>query len=326
MSKKILILTVIVLMAVLLGSTVLAEETIVLKYGHIWVSGHGMDKAVLLAGELIEQRSNGRLKLEVYPGGQLGPQFDEMENVKLGLQDMTMVYGIDRYCLDFTTFNLPFVFRDEFHQYNVCMQSELSEKYVKNYMLEKHGIRIIGMLYHGARMLTTNEANPVKSPADVKGLKLRTPDITAWIKAWQSVGANVTAFPWGELYLALRQGIVDAQENPLTSIRDMKFYEVQANIILTEHIIDYPFVMINEKKYQSLGEELQEILIRSFEDARLFSYAIAKTEENRNLEYFKEQGLNIVEIDKDEWIKAFGGAPDMFEGGREIYNKIQAIK
>lgn len=326
MSKKILILTVIVLMVVLLGSTVLAAEPIVLKYGHIWASGSGMSKAVVLAGELIEQRSNGRLKLEIYPGAQLGPQFDELEGVGSGLQDMTMIYGIDSYCPNFSLFNLPFEFRDEFHQYNVCMESELSEKYIKNYMLEEHGIRIIGMLYHGERMLTTNKENPVKVPADVKGLKLRTPDIAAWVKAWQSTGANVTAFPWGELYLALKQGIVEAQENPLTSIRDMKFYEVQKNIILTGHIIDYPFVMINEKKYQSLGKELQEILTRSFEDARLFSYGIAKAEVNVNLEYFKEQGLNIVEIDKDEWMKAFSAAPDEFKGGREIYDQIQAIK
>jgi tripartite ATP-independent transporter DctP family solute receptor len=319
------VLTIICLL-VLVGTTVLAEDPIVLKYGHILGSETKENKATLLAGELIEQRSGGKLKLEVYPGGQLGAQFDEIENVKLGLQDMTMAQGIDRYCPNFSLFNLPFTYRDEQHAYKAYYLSEISEKYIKKYMLENHGIRIIGMVFRGARMLTTSEANPVKHPEDVKGLKLRTPDITAWIKGWQSIGANVTAFPWGELYLALKQGIVEAQENPLSSIRDMKFYEVQKNIILTEHIIDWCFVMINEKKFQSLGKELQDILVRSLEDARLYSYGRGKEVEAENITFFKEQGLNIVEIDKAEWLEAFSKAPEMFEGGREMYNKIQLIK
>jgi len=201
----------------------------------------------------------------------------------------------------------------------------LGKKYIEENMLKRHGIRFVGMIYHGVRMLTTNDKNPVKTPGDVKDLRLRTPDITAWIKSWQSIGANVTAFAWGELYLAMKQGIVDAQENPLASIRSMKFYEVQKNIILTGHIIDYPFVLINDKKFQKLGKELQDILIQGFEDARLFSIGLTKQEAHENVKFFKEQGLNIVEIDKEEWRKAFSKAPDLFKGGREVYEQIQAL-
>ncbi|MCE5282508.1 MAG: TRAP transporter substrate-binding protein [Deltaproteobacteria bacterium] len=327
MQKRILTTLLALTVAMVIGSTTaFAAGPIVLKYGHIWPSETRMNKAVLLAAQEIEKNSNGRLKLQVYPGSQLGDQFSEMDNVKTGAQDMTMVYGIDRYCPSFTLFNTPFVFADEKHQYKVAMQSELSEKMVKSYMIEKHNIRLINMLYHGPRMLTTNAARPVKKPGDVKGLKLRTPDITAWIKSWQSIGANVTAFPWDELYLALMQGIVEAQENPLSSIRDMKFYEVQKNIVLTRHIIDYPFVMINEKKYQSLGKELQEVLGKAFEDARQFSLTEGKKEEQANLEFFKQKGLNIVEINKAEWLQAFSKTPELFENGREIYNKIQSVK
>lgn len=326
MQKRIVALLALTVMVLVIGSTAFAAGPIVLKYGHIWPSETRMNKAVLLAAQAIDKGSNGRLKVQVYPGSQLGDQFSEMDNVKTGAQDMTMVYGIDRYCPNFTLFNTPFVFADEKHQYKVAMQSELSDKLVKSYMIEKHNIRLIGMLYHGPRMLTTNAAHPVKRPEDVKGLKLRTPDITAWIKSWQSVGANVTAFPWDELYLALMQGIVEAQENPLSSIRDMKFYEVQKNIVLTGHIIDYPFVMINEKKYQSLGKELQEILVKAFEDARQFSLVEGKKEEQANLEFFKQKGLNVVEINKAEWLQVFSKTPELFENGREMYNKIQALK
>lgn len=301
-------------------------EPIVLIYGHIWAADTRMDRGVQMVARLVEERSGGRLKIENYPGSQLGAQMDEMENVKQGTQDMTMVYGIDRYCPAFTLFNTPFIFRDAEHQYKVCMQSDLTEDMVRNYMVQEHGIRLLNMFYHGPRMLTTNADNPVSGPADVKGLKLRCPDITAWIDSWSSVGATVTSMAWDELYLALKQKIVEAQENPLGSIYDMKFYEVQKNIILTEHIIDYPFVMINEAKYQSLGAELQAILNDAIEEARLWTIEEGRKEEQEKVEFFKNEGLNIVEVNKQEWIDAFSGVPDKYENGREIYEAIQAVK
>jgi len=301
-----------------------AEKQIVLKFGHIFTPTSAVHKTVALAGELIEHRSKGKLKLDIYPGAQLGKMLDEIEGVKMGTQDLTPCWGIDRFCPEFSLFNYPFIFRDEQHLYKV-VNGPLGKKYIEENMLKRHGIRFVGMIYHGVRMLTTNEKNPVKTPEDVKGLRLRTPDITAWIKSWQSIGANVTAFAWGELYMALKQGIVDAQENPLASIHAMKFYEVQKNIVLTGHIIDYPFVMMNDKKFQKLGKELQDILIQAFEDARLFSIGLTKEEEHENINFFKEKGLNIVEIDKEEWRKAFSKAPDLFKGGREVYEQIQAV-
>lgn len=314
------------------SSSVTAEQSVAeldpinLVWGHIWAADSRMDKAVQMVCQLVEERSGGSLTIDDYPGEQLGAQMDEMENVKQGTQDITMVYGIDRYCPAFTLFNTPFIFRDAEHQYKVCMEDKLTEDLVRNYMIEEHGIRLMNMFYHGPRMLTTNEANPISGPEDVKGLKLRCPDITAWVDAWSAVGANVTAMAWGELYLALKQGIVDAQENPLGSIYDMKFYEVQKNVVLTEHIIDYPFVMINETKWQSLGEERQKILMEAIEEARQFTITEGKAEEAEKLEFFKSEGLNIVEVDKQEWIDAFSMMPDQYENGRQIYDAIQAVK
>lgn len=326
MSKKLVRGLLVVMMVGLLCSSVFAKQkTIVLKYGHIWAAATRMNKAVLLAADIVKERTKGAVEIKVYPGEQLGSQMDEIENVKQGSQDFTMVYGIDRYCPDFSLFNTPFVFRDADHQYKVCMESKFAKDLVHKHMIEKHGIRLLNMYYHGPRMLTTSAARPVKTPADVKGLKLRCPDITAWIDAWQGVGANVTAFPWGELYLALKQGIVDAQENPLGSIRDMKFYEVQKSVVLTEHIIDYPFVMINEKKWQSL-KKYQKIILDAFEEGRQYTINEGKEEERECLEFFKSKGLDIVEINKSEWLKAFSGAPDKYKNGREMYNQIQAIK
>jgi tripartite ATP-independent transporter DctP family solute receptor len=305
--------------------TAISGKAVALKWGHIYPVTSEIHEAVALANHLIQQRSNGKLKVDIFPGAQLGGMLDEVENTKMGMQDLAMTWGgLSRYCPSFKLFNFPFLYRDQHHLYNV-FNSDIGQKEIHDYLLEKHGLRIVGMLYAGARNLTTTDKYPVKSPSDMKGVRLRTPDDPTWIKAWGSIGAKVTSFPWGELYMALKQGVVDAQENPLPSIRAMKFYEVQKNIILTEHVYTYEVIMMNEKKFQSLGKDFQKVLLDSVEDARLWSLAKIEEATRVNAKYFKEQGLNIVPIDKAEWIEAFSGAPALFEGGAKMYKKIQAI-
>ena len=325
MKKNLGIILFVFTLLLAIPATGLADDAVVLRLGHIFAPTSSMHLAAQLAADLVDFRSKGRLKIEIYPGEQLGSMLDEVEGVKMGTQDMTMVWGIDRFCPNLSLFNYPFVFRDEQHLHNV-INGPLGQEYIKDAMVKDHGIRIIGQIYHGVRMLTTSEKHPVEKPGDVKGLRLRTPDITGWIKAWQSVGADVTAFPWGELYMALKQGVVDAQENPLASIKSMKFYEVQGSIVLTGHIIDYPFVMITDKKFQKLDKDLQEILIKAFDDARLWSIGEVKREEHDNLQFFADKGIKIVPVNAEEWRQAFSQAPDLFEGGREIYEKVQAVK
>jgi TRAP-type transport system periplasmic protein len=307
-----------------LCSVSLAKD-IVIKVGHIFTPGSTINDCTQMVADLVEKRSKGSLKFEIFPGGQLGAQLDEVEGVKMGTQDITILGAIDRFAPNFTMFNLPFMYRDMDHCYNV-LTGPLGKKYILDDLVKRHGIYVPGFFYFGVRMLTTDAKHPVTKPADVKGLKLRTPDMKAWIKSWQSIGANVTAFPWGELYMALKQGVVDAQENPLPAIRDMKFYEVQKNIILTKHIYDYTFILMNNKKWKSLDKTQQDILVQALKDGLYYSRGRIAREEAVNINFFKEKGINIVEVDTAEWQKAFAKAPDLFEGGREIYDKVQAVK
>ena len=195
--KKVVLIALVLFTAVWgISPSCLAADQVVLKFGHIFTPTSAMHLSAQLAADLAETRSKGKLKIQIFPGAQLGAMLDEIEGVKMGTQDLTMVWGIDRFCPEFSLFNYPFVFRDEQHLHKVCM-GPLGQEYIHKNMLDRHGIRIVGMIYHGVRMLTTDEKHPVKSPADVKGLRLRTPDITAWIKSWQSVGAEVTRVPMG---------------------------------------------------------------------------------------------------------------------------------
>jgi tripartite ATP-independent transporter DctP family solute receptor len=324
-TKKVLLMSLTALIIILGMSSASLAKDIVLKLGHIFTPTSAIAECTQMVADLVKLRSNGSLKIEIFPGGQLGAQLDEVEGVKMGTQDITILGAIDRFAPNFTMFNLPFMYRDMDHCYDV-LTGPLGKKYILDDLVERHGIYVPGFFYFGVRMLTTDAKHPVTKPEDVKGIKLRTPDMKAWIKSWQSIGANVTAFPWGELYMALKQGVVEAQENPLPAIRDMKFYEVQKNIILTKHIYDYTFILMNNKKWKSLDKNQQDILVQALKAGLYYSRGRIAREEAVNVNFFKKEGINIVEVDTAEWQKAFSKAPDLFEGGREIYEKVQDVK
>jgi tripartite ATP-independent transporter DctP family solute receptor len=324
-TKKVLLMSLTALILVLGMSSASLAKDIVLKLGHIFTPTSAIAECTQMVADLVDKRTNGSLKIEIFPGGQLGAQLDEVEGVKMGTQDITILGAIDRFAPNFTMFNLPFMYRDMDHCYDV-LTGPLGKKYILDDLVRRHGIYVPGFFYFGVRMLTTDAKHPVTKPEDVKGIKLRTPDMKAWIKSWQSIGANVTAFPWGELYMALKQGVVEAQENPLPAIRDMKFYEVQKNIILTKHIYDYTFILMNNKKWNSLDKNQQDILVQALKAGLYYSRGRIAREEAVNVSFFKKEGINIVEVDTAEWQKAFSKAPDLFEGGREIYEKVQAVK
>jgi tripartite ATP-independent transporter DctP family solute receptor len=323
--KRILLVCLTASMVIFSLSSMSQAKDVVIKLGHIFTPTSAIGECSQMVADLVKQRSNGSLKIDIFPGGQLGAQLDEVEGVKMGTQDMTILGAIDRFAPNFTMFNLPFMYRDMDHCYNV-LTGPLGKKYILDDLVKRHGIYVPGFFYFGVRMLTTDAKHPVKKPEDVKNLKLRTPDMKAWIKSWQSIGANVTAFPWGELYMALKQGVVDAQENPLPAIRDMKFYEVQKNIILTKHIYDYTFIMMNNKKWESLDKKQQDILVEALKVGLYYTRGRIAREEVTNINFFKEKGINIVEVDMAKWQKAFSKAPDLFEGGREIYDMVQAVQ
>ena len=319
-----------VLAATVLGAGTLAgtaQAKVTLKYGTIYPTTAEVHQAVVIAGQLMEQRSGGEIEMKIFPSEQLGKLLDQIENVKNGTQDFAMTWGgLSRFCPTFKLFNFPFLYRDAQHVYDV-MFGELGQKEIQEYLIANHGLRMVGGIYAGARNLTTSEKFPVKVPSDMNGVRLRTPDDPTWIKSWaHATGAKVSTFPWGELYMALKQGIVDAQENPLPSIRAMKFYEVQKNIMLTEHVYNTEIVLMNDKKFKKLDKKLQDIVLSSLHDAYIWSRAKIDIETDKNAKFFAEQGLNMVKVDRTVWQKAFADAPSLFEGGKEMYEKIQAVK
>ena len=206
----------------------------------------------------VEKLSNGRIKVELYPNAQLGGDRELCEGVQMGTIQMVVsstsaLAGFDK---RIQVLDLPYLFTTRKAAFD-AVDGELGKKL--NSYLEKKGFLVLGYQENGFRHVT-NSKRPIKSPADLKGLKIRTMENPMHIAFFKELGANPTPMSWGELYTALQQGTVDAQENPYAMIDDGKFYEVQKYVSETGHLFSYEIIIANKKFMEKLPADLRKIV------------------------------------------------------------------
>ncbi|HXD41161.1 MAG TPA: sialic acid TRAP transporter substrate-binding protein SiaP, partial [Ramlibacter sp.] len=219
-----------------MGSFGLAQAQTKLKWAHVYETSEPFHKWSVWAGDEIKKRTNGKYEVQVFPASTLGKESDINNGLTLGTVDIILsgasFAGNSYKPLAISYF--PFIFRDSEHQLKYA-KSDVFRELAKGYD-EKTGNHITALTYYGARQVTSNR--PIVKPEDMKGLKIRVPDAPAYLAFPKSLGANPTPIAFAEVYLALQNGTVEAQENPLPTIQAKKFYEVQKNISLTGHIVD----------------------------------------------------------------------------------------
>src|SRR5438876_25221 len=224
------------LVAVTMFATGAALAQTKLKWAHVYETSEPYHKwSVWAAGE-IEKRTNGKYHVDVFPASSLGKESDINQGLTLGTVDI-IISGLSFAARTMPRIDVgydPYTFRDGDHLVK-WSKSEAFKAMTDEYR-QKTGIQLTAMTYYGIRQTTSNKA--FTDCAGMKGLKMRVPDVPAYLALPKSCGANPTPIAFAEVYLALQNGTVDAQENPLTTIEAKKFYEVQKNIVLTGHIVD----------------------------------------------------------------------------------------
>ncbi|HZJ88916.1 MAG TPA: TRAP transporter substrate-binding protein [Sphaerochaeta sp.] len=227
-----------------------------LKLGHASTTESTRHKALLVMKEYVEKESDGRLKIEIYPAETLGNEGAMIEAMKLGTLEMFVGGVFDSQTPMLNLYLMPFFFPTQADLMKVS-RSALGDRIRAS--AEKDGIKILAVGDGGSRQITNNR-RPIKSPADMAGLKLRTPPIESIIEAMKALGANPVSIPYGDTYMALKTNVADGQENPLANIGDMKFFEVQKYMTM----IDYQFhpepLDIGLDVWNSLPADLQEII------------------------------------------------------------------
>jgi TRAP-type C4-dicarboxylate transport system substrate-binding protein len=185
---------------------------------------------------------------------------------------------------------------------------------------------MLAVTYYGVRHTSTNR--PFKSCAEMKGLKIRVPDVPAYLATPRTCGANTAPIAFAEVYLALQNGTVEAQENPLTTIEAKKFYEVQKHIVLTGHIVDHLTTIVAKNTWAKLSDEDKKVFSDVAQEAAARATAEIQAREKELVGFFKEKGLTVTEVDKEEFKNAVlkNVTFESFGYRKSDYDKIQAIK
>lgn len=304
-----------------------AQEVMV-RWADVVPASHPSAQMIERIAADVKAKSGGRIAIQGFPGGQLGSSRDTIEAVANGTQQVVTegAGNFGAWVPSIGVIESPYVWRDADHL--VKAMAGPVGKDLNAELISKRGMRILGTTYYGTRHLTTSSKS-VKTPADLVGFKLRVPEnevFRAMAEAW---GAKPTPMNFGELYLALKQGVVDGQENPLPTIKSGKFDEVQKYLVLTGHIITPRLIVVNESFWKGLKPADQKIIQDAMDAGIAWQNAELVRQEKELLETFKASGMTIVAVDVETFRKPVVGALNAkFESkwGKGTYDKLQAIK
>jgi tripartite ATP-independent transporter DctP family solute receptor len=284
------------------------QEVINMRFGHYAAEGHPGDLAAKQFAENVERRTDGAIEVTVFPNNQLGSPPEMLEQNILGAIDMSLPTqgALDKYNKKFAVVMLPFVFRDYDHAYAV-LDGPFMDWVAPE--LEQEGLVFLSNWEWGFRNLT-NRVRPVNSPADVEGLKVRTPPEIQLEAAMAALGANVQKIAFPELPQALKQGVVDGQENPLSVIYHFNLYEVQNHLALTRHVYNSMVHVMSKKVWDELTPEQQAIIREESEAAGNFMRTELQKEEARLVEQLEDVGMEVTRPDRAEFREKMGPAYD----------------
>jgi tripartite ATP-independent transporter DctP family solute receptor len=310
----------------LMGLPALAMAQTQLKWAHVYETSEPYHKWSVWAGEEIKKRTNGRYEVQVFPASSLGKESDINQGLTLGTVDIILTGAsfAARSYQPLAISYFPFIFRDAEHQLkyaNSDVFRELAAGYDK-----ASGNHITAMTYYGARQVTSNR--PISKPEDMKGLKIRVPDAPAYLAFPKALGANPTPIAFAEVYLALQNGTVEAQENPLPTIEAKKFYEVQKNISLTGHIVDALLTVISGPLWNKLSDADKKIFTDVTREAADKASRDIIAAEGRLVDEFKKRGNNVIAVDKNAFREAVLKATKPTDHGyrQADYDKIINLK
>lgn len=286
----------------------------VITFAHVSAESTSTHQGALKFKELVEENSNGELKVDIYPNAQLGGDRELIEGTQNN--QMTMMISSPAPQVNFvksaTIFDLPFVFRDLDHGRAVLDDPDFMEAIGSEY--EKSGFEYLGASGQGFRTLTANKK--ITSPEDLKGVTIRTMENKYHMETWNKLGANATPLPFNELYTALQQGVADAQENPVELVHSQKFYEQQDYIMNINHILQTNTWIMNKDFYNGLSEELQKVVDEAAKEAIDFTNEYNDKNEAKYIKDIEDYGCEFIELTPEQLSK-------FSEKCESVYNMIK---
>ncbi len=319
-------LSVFVLISVVFTGCQAKNDVRVIKLGHGLDVSHPVHKAMLFMAERLTEKSNGQMRIDIYPSQQLGSERECLELLQIGSLGMTKVSTgvLENFVPELKVLGLPFLFRDKLHRYNV-LEGEIGERLLDASIPK----RLKGLTFYDAGSRSFYSKTPIRTPEDLVGEKVRVMESQTAISMVKALGGSPTPIAWGELYTALQQGIVDGAENNLPSFYISRHYEVCKFYTMDEHTAVPDELLISTLLWSKLSKQEQKWIKEAAVESRVYEKKIWYEAEMEALEKIKEAGVTIITPDKEAFrerveplYQAYKEDPKM----AKLIDRIQAIK
>lgn len=302
--------------------TLQKQKTI--KLAHGLDMSHPVHKAMELMGKELEKKSNGKLKLEIYPNQQLGSERQCLELLQIGSLDMTKVSAavMENFSPDMKVFGLPFIFRNRKHTFSV-LDGDIGKELLNGG--QKYWLKGLGYYDAGSRSFYSKE-KAVETPKDLEGLKIRVMESVTAMNMVSTLGGSPTPISYGELYTALQQGVVDGAENNPPSFYLSRHYEVCKFYSLNEHTTIPDVLIISTHLWESLSEEEQSWMQTAADASVKYQRKLWAKSELEALDAVKKAGVQVVRPDKTVFMNKVETIYESYKDDEKIYSLIKRIQ
>ena len=295
-----------------------------IKLAHGLDVNHSVHKAMVKMSEDLEQRSGGKMLIEIYPSQQLGTERECLELLQIGSLDMTKVSAgvMENFAPKMKIFGLPFLFRDREHSFQV-LDGPIGKKLLDDG--EKYWLKGLGYYDAGSRSFYTKE-KPVETPKDLEGLKIRVMESVSAMDMVRSLGGSPTPISWGELYTALQQGVVDGAENNPPSFYLSRHYEVCKYYSLDEHTVLPDVLLVGTHFWETLSPQEQEWLQASVDVSVTYQRKLWAEAEAEALAEVQKAGVTIIHPDKSLFSEKVQALYEANKNDADMYSLIKDIQ
>ena len=302
------------------------DDTVVLKLAHVLDTGHSVHHGMVHMAERLEYYSDGRMRIDIYPSGQLGAERDTVELVQIGSLAMTKVSAapLEAFVPAMQVFSIPYVFRDREHLFK-ALDSEVGKELLRS--TEVARLRGMGYYDSGSRSFYMTDTK-VETPEDIKGKKIRVMKSQTAVKMIDALGGGATPISWGELYTALQQGVVDGAENNPPSFFLSGHYEVCKYYALNEHTSVPDMLLMSSRIWNSLDEQQQEWLQKAVDDSVVYQRELWRISTEEALAAVQAAGVIVTYPDKQPFMDAVEAMKATYDGTKTgtFLRAIEAVE
>ncbi len=296
------------------------------RMGHLANEDHIWHQTSEKFAELVNEKTDGQIEISIFPNNQLGGETDTLNSIKAGTVDL-MISGetMQNWAPKAALLAVPYAFRDAEHLSNV-VQGEIGRE-IEEEIIEKVGVTPLFYMERAPRNLTSNE--PISTPADLSGFRMRVPNVPIFMNTWDTAGARPQVMDFNEVFTGLQQGVIHGQENPVDLIHSGGLYEVQNYVNMTEHVYSWIYVVIGNDQFADLSEELQQQVLEAAEEAHAYGEQLFEEEIQNYHNLLEELGMTFNnDVDQDAFREAMQPAIEktLTEEQFELYERILAVE